>query len=411
MNLPFFIAKRYLFSKKSHNAINIISGISILGVTIGTMALIIILSVFNGFESLVIQLFNSFNPDIQITAAQGKNFTVDSLPSEQLKKIPGVFYYTEVIEENALIKYKDKQFIATIKGVNADYGKLSRLDTMVIDGTFLLQNDSINFAVVGQGVAYNLDLSLNDMFNPLEIYVPRSEGKIQSNIADAFTSDIIYPSGVFSVQQDYDVKYVLVPLKFARKIMEYGNKVTSVELGIEKNADYKSIQEKVSELVNKSGNNFIIKNRFQQQEMLYKIMKSEKWAIILILSFILCIATFNVIATLTMLILDKKKDIAVMWSMGANKIMLRKIFFVEGIIIMLIGAILGLAFGFLICWLQQKYGFVRMPANGAFVIEAYPVDMKLKDFGIVFLIDAIIGVITVWYPITKISRKNLEIKF
>lgn len=411
MNLPFFIAKRYLFSKKSHNAINIISGISVLGVTIGTMALIVIMSVFNGFESLVIRLFNSFNPDIQITATQGKTFNVSDMPAEQIKKIPGVFYYTEVIEENALIKYKDKQFIATVKGVNPDYQKMSRLDTMVIDGSFVLQSDSVSFAVVGQGVAYNLDLALNDMFNPMEIYVPRSEGKIQSNFADAFNSDLIYPSSVFSVQQDYDTKYILVPLEFARKIMDYTGKATAIDIGVEKNADSKEIQKQITALLEKTGIKFTVKNRFQQQEMLYKIMKSEKWAIILILSFILFIATFNVIATLTMLILDKKKDIAVLWSMGANKTVLRKIFFTEGLIIMFAGSILGLAAGFVVCWLQQTYGFIQMPDNGAFVISAYPMDMKISDFLFVFVIDIFIGVLTVWYPITRISHKNLEIKF
>lgn len=408
MQLPFFIARRYLFSKKTHNAINIISAISVTGVAVGTMALIIIMSVFNGFESLVIQLFNTFNPDIEIRAAQGKTFDIDELRVDEIKKIPGVFYYTETIEENALLKYKDKQFIATIKGVNSDYPKLARLDTMVIDGDFMLNQDSISFAVVGQGVAYNLDLALNDMFNPLEVYVPRMEGNIQTNIADAFNSEVIMPSGVFSVQQDYDVKYVLVPIAFARKLMGYTNQVSSVELGVDKNADMQMVQDKVKQIV---GGKFHVKNRFEQQEMLYKIMKSEKWAIILILTFILLIATFNVIATLTMLILDKKKDIAVLWSMGADKVTLRKVFLIEGMIIMLMGAVLGMILGGIVCWLQQQYGFVKMPDNGAFVISAYPVDMKIADFGYVFLIDLAIGIATAWYPVTRISRKNLEIKF
>jgi lipoprotein-releasing system permease protein len=378
------------------------------GVTVGTMALIIIMSVFNGFESLVIRLFNTFNPDIEIRAVQGKTFNINDLRVDEIKKIPGVFYYTETIEENALLKYKDKQFIATIKGVNSDYQKLARLDTMVIDGAFMLSHDSVNFAVVGQGVAYNLDLALNDMFNPLEVYVPRKEGNIQTNITDAFNSEVLMPSAVFSVQQDYDVKYVFVPIAFARKIMGYTTEVSSVELGVEKNADMQLVQEKVKQI---AGEKFTVKNRFEQQEMLYKIMKSEKWAIILILTFILLIATFNVIATITMLILDKKKDIAVLWSMGAEKVMLRKIFLIEGMIIMVVGAILGMALGGLVCWLQQHYGFVKMPDNGAFVITSYPVDMKFADFIYVLLIDLAIGIGTAWYPVTKISRKNLEIKF
>lgn len=408
MHFPFYIARRYFFSKKTHNAINIISAISVVGVTVGTMALVIIMSVFNGFEVLVMDLFNTFNPDIEIRAVKGKTFDINDLRVEEIKKIPGVFYYTETIEDNALLKYKDKQFIATIKGVSPDYQKLARLDTMVIDGDFMLSRDSINFAVVGQGVAYNLNLALNDMFNPLEVYVPRREGNIQTNVMDAFTSEMLMPSAVFSVQQEYDTKYVLVPIAFARKLLEYTNQVSSVELGIEKNANIQAIQEKVKEI---TGEKFTVKNRFEQQETLYKIMKSEKWAIILILTFILLIATFNVIATLTMLILDKKKDIAVLWSMGADKRMLRKVFLIEGMIIMFMGAVLGMALGGFVCWLQQQYGLITMPDNGTFVITAYPVDMRFADFVYVLLIDLAIGITTSWYPVTRISRKNLEIKF
>lgn len=405
MNTSFYIARRYLFSKKSHNIINIISGISVLGFTIGTMALIVILSVFNGFESVVVTLFNSFNAEIQITPREGKTFEVNTLQEEEIKNIPGVVYLTDVIEENALLKYQDKQYIATIKGVSSDYNKMSGLDTMVIDGEFVLQSDSNNYAVVGQGVAYNLGLSLNDYLNPLEIYVPRRESTSMLNPLEAFNSEVVFTSGIVSVQQEFDIKYVLIPIRFARKLLDYGNEVTSVEIGLEPGSDVDDIQNEIEKI---AGERFTVKNRFQQQELLYKIMKSEKWAIVLILSFILLVATFNIIGTLTMLILDKKKDIAVLWSMGADKALIRKIFFAEGMMITLFGAILGLALGALICLLQQQFGFISMPDDGTFVITDYPVEMRLADFLLVFVIDIVIGFATSWLPVHQISKRTID---
>jgi len=396
LNTSFYIAKRYLFSKKSHNVINVISGISVLGFTVGTMALIIVMSVFNGFESVVIKLFNSFNPDIQITAKEGKTFDISTLAIDKIKQIKGVVYITDVIEENALLKYKDKQFIATIKGVRSDYNILSGLDTMMAEGKFILEKDSNNYAVIGQGVAYNLGLNTNDIFNPLEIYVPKRGNNNFTNPLESFYSEVVFPSGIFSLQQEYDVKYVIIPIRFARKLLNYDNQLTSVEIVLDANEDKEKIQKQISEI---AGTKFIVKNRFEQQEMLYKIMKSEKWAIILILSFILLIATFNVIGTLTMLILDKKKDISILWSMGANRKLIRRIFFIEGLMITFIGASLGLIL---------RYGFIRMPDSGSFVITAYPVNMKLTDFAFVFIIDIVIGIITSWYPVKQISKKTIQ---
>ncbi len=371
------------------------------------MALIIVLSVFNGFETVVVGLFNTFNPEIQITPKEGKTFNINTLPVEKIRQIPGVVYLTDVIEENALLKYQEKQFIATLKGVSPDYQKLSGLDTMMAQGEFILQKDSNNYAVVGQGVAYNLGLNLNDYLNPLEIYVPRRGTTSFANPLEAFNSEVLFPSGIFSVQQDFDIKYVLIPIRFARKLLDYDKEVTSEEIGLTSNADREMVQEQIEKI---AGEKFTVKNRFQQQELLYKIMKSEKWAIILILSFILLIATFNVVGTLTMLILDKKKDIAVLWSMGADRKLIRQIFFAEGMMITFTGAFLGLALGAIVCWLQQHYGFVHMPENGSFVITAYPVHMKLLDFVYVFIIDVVIGIVTSWYPVRQISKRTIELE-
>ncbi len=379
-----------------------------IGIAIGTMALIVVLSVFNGFEKLVISLFNTFNPDLVITVKEGKTFNSNEFPSEKIKKIPGVIYFTEVVEENALLKHKSRQHIVTIKGVSEDFEKMSRLDTMVIDGEFILENEGRNFTVIGAGVAYYLGANPKDFTNPISVYIPRRTKSTSMNFENAFNNQLILPSGVFSVQQDYDSKYIIVPIRFAKDLLDYTNEVTSIELGFEQDADTDKIQ---SDIQNTLGENFLVKNQFQQQELLYKIMKSEKLAIFLILSFILLIATFNVIGSLSMLILDKKKDIAVLSSMGANKKLIKRIFLTEGLLISIIGAILGLTLGGILCWLQQRFGIISLgPGDGSFVIDAYPVQMQALDFVYVFITVFFIGMAAAWVPVKQISKKYLSQK-
>lgn len=407
MNFPLYIARRYLVSKKSHNIINIISGISIAGVLICTAALIIVLSVFGGFERLVISLFNAFNPDVAITVNEGKTFASTMIPEDQLRKIPGVKYLAEVIEENALVKYKDKQYIATIKGVSEDYAKMCGLDTMMSEGKFVLQDGDRNFAVMGYGVAYYLGANLDDYVNPISIYVPRRTASFSGGFSDAFNNEVIFPSGFFSVQQDFDIKYVILPLRFVKKLLEYDKQITGVEIGIVKGADVDQIQSQISRLV---GNKFLVKNRYQQQELLYKIMKSEKWAIFLILTFILIIATFNVIGSLSMLILDKKRDIAVLQCLGASQTKVKRIFLAEGLLVSFIGAAGGLILGGITCFLQQKFGFVKLgSANSTFVVSAYPVHMQVQDFIFVFFTVLLIGAIATWYPVFNIRKIETHI--
>lgn len=377
-----------------------------IGIAIGTMALIVVLSVFNGFEKLVISLFNTFNPDLVITVKEGKTFNSNEFPSEKIKKIPGVIYFTEVVEENALLKHKSRQHIVTIKGVSEDFEKMSRLDTMVIDGEFILENEGRNFTVIGAGVAYYLGANPKDFSDPISVYIPRRTKSTSMNFENAFNNQLILPSGVFSVQQDYDSKYIIVPIRFAKDLLDYTNEVTSIELGLEQDADTDKIQ---SDIQNTLGENFLVKNQFQQQELLYKIMKSEKLAIFLILSFILLIATFNVIGSLSMLILDKKKDIAVLSSMGANKKLIKRIFLTEGLLISIIGAILGLTLGGILCWLQQRFGIISLgPGDGSFVIDAYPVQMQALDFVYVFITVFFIGMAAAWVPVKQISKKYLN---
>jgi len=372
------------------------------------MALIIVLSVFNGFESLVISLYNSFNPAIQITAKLGKTFDCNSIPVGEIKKIPGVVFYNNVIEDVALLKHGDKQYIATVKGVEADFRKMSGLDSSIVAGKFLLEDGTKNYAVVGQGIRENLGLRLNDYTEPISVFTPRRGATSSIDPSDAFNTEYINPSGFFAVQQDFDTKYLIVPLRFTQKLFEYTNEVTSVEIGLSKGADYNAIQEKIQKLC---GDKFSIKNRFQQQELLYNIMKDEKWAIFMILSFILLIATFNVIGTLTMLILEKRKDVSVLWSMGADNKTIRRIFISEGLLISLIGAGCGLLLGGIICWLQQTFGIIQIQSGGSFVVSAYPVNMQILDFVYVFLTVFGIGFFATWLPVRQVSRKYLNVKF
>jgi lipoprotein-releasing system permease protein len=402
VNFPFYIARRYLISKKSHNIINIISGISVAGVGIVTMALIIILSVYNGFEKLVRSLFNSFDPDLKITAVTGKTFTMSAFPAEKLKAIPGVISLTEIIEENALLRYKDKQYIATLKGVSGDYERVSGIGSMMEEGRFQLQDGETDFAVMGYGVAATLGLNLNDYLNPVSIYVPRRTASFTGGLEQAFNTEVVFPSGYFAIQQEYDVKYVFLPLRFVRKLLEYDEERTAVEITLAKGLDESKIQQQVEQVL---GSKYQAKNRYQQQEVLYNVMRSEKWAIFLILGFILLIATFNVVGSLSMLILDKKKDIAILQSLGASRKTTRQIFLAEGMLISFAGAVLGLLSGAVICWVQIRFGLVRMGSeDSTFIVNAYPVDVQVIDFVVVFATVMAVGAFAAWYPVHNIRK-------
>ena len=404
MNLPFFIAKRYLLARKTQNVINLISGISVVGVTVGTMALIVVLSVFNGFDNLVRSLYNSFDPDILVTASAGKTFPADDQRISQIRQHPGVLFSAEVMEENALLKYGERQYIATIKGVSDDFLLMSGIDSMIIDGEFILRKKTMPYAVIGQGIGIYLSVGLS-FITPIQVYVPKRTGRITVNPEQAFNRNYIFPAGVFAIQQDFDTKYIIVPIDFARDLLEYTNEVTAIELKLDPTLDAARIQ---SELKAIAGSAFEVKNRFQQQELLYRIMKSEKWAIFMILAFILLIASFNIIGSLTMLILDKRKDISILQSLGTDMERIRRIFFLEGWLISITGALLGLLTGGLICWIQQKYGLIRLQGSGSFVIDTYPVSIQWPDFVFVFLTVLVIGFIAAWYPVRYITRHYLK---
>jgi lipoprotein-releasing system permease protein len=399
------MARRYLFSKKSHNLINLISAISMLGLGIGTAALIIVLSVFNGFEGVIKSLYKSINPDLVITTKEGKTFHYQEFPVEKLNKLPGVICLVPVVEEDALFKYGDKQYIGKIKGYGKDFMKVSKLDSLMQAGTFVLESGNINYAVVGAGIAWSLGLSPGDRSDPLGIFVPRRGTNSLLSFENAFNEGNVPIAGVFSVQQDFDQKYVLVPLRLARQLMNYKDEVTSVELYVNNHNPSETLQQKVEQIV---GTQFSVKNRFQQNETLYKIMKSEKMAVFLILVFILILASFNMIGSISLLIVEKVKDIAVLKSMGADKKSVQQIFLRQGILISLISSVLGLLLGFIILYLQQKYGFVKLGnGTGDYIINAYPVKMEFFDFIYVFFTVQIIGFLASWYPV-RILLKDFK---
>ncbi len=402
-----FIARRYFFSRKSQRVINIISLISIVGVAIGTAALIIVLSVFNGFEGLIKELYNSFDSDLRITINEGKSFTDQEVKLDELKKIAGVKYVVNVIEDNVLVKYRDKQVTATIKGVSDNYIKATGIDSMMTDGRFVLENGDTDFAVVGGAIAYNLQMSMNDLFSQLEIYAPRRTATSFTNPEEAFNKRYVSPSGIFAIQQEFDSKYIIVPLRFANEIFEYNNQLSAIEIASQPGTDVDELQTKVENIL---GNKFVVKNRYQQHELIYRIMKSEKWAVFLILTFILVVAAFNVISSLTMLVIDKKKDIAILQSFGTDVNLLRRIFLYDGLLITFTGALIGLLIGFLICLLQQKFGLVQLGNAGSFVIDAYPVRMMLFDFIYVFASVCVIGLLAAWYPSRRLIREEINLK-
>ncbi|HRY32281.1 MAG TPA: FtsX-like permease family protein [Bacteroidales bacterium] len=383
-----------------------ISGISFLGVSVGTMALIVVLSVFNGFESLVINLFNSFNADYQVTTEKGKTFVINESALARLSRVEGVLSVSPVLEEKALIRYRSKQMIVNLKGVPADYGVRSGLDSMLVDGQFRLQPGSLATVVPGYGVGTQADLIINDFQNPVEIYLPRAGSGSMTVLSGAFNSARVVVSGVFSVQQEFDGKIVFVPFALMRDLLDGKEGMTSLEIRMKKGFQSQQSRKAIQELL---PGGLLLKNRFEQEEMLFKVMRSEKWAIFSILTFILLIATFNVIGSLTMLILEKKKDIAVLFSLGATRKEIRNIFLAEGWIISLAGALSGLLLGGILGWLQQRYGLVSLGgADGGFLISAYPVKMKTLDFLYTFITVLAIGYLAAWIPVHRITQKYLD---
>ena len=382
MNTALYIARRYLFAKKSTNAINIISTISVLGVFVGSAALIIILSVFNGFEEVVLKMFNTITPQLVIAPAKGKTFDPNTAYFKQLSTNQSIYSYTQVLSENALLRYHDKQSVGLVKGVSTSYLKNKSLDSITIQGKFVIQNSSGPNAVIGSAIQNYLMVNTNDPFTQLQVFSPR-KGITSSSVnpADDFVDLYIPVSGIFEVQQDFD-NIAIVPLSFARKLLQEETKISSIEINLQKGIDADAFKEKIEEQL---GAGFIVKDRIEQNKALYNILGTEKWAVYIILTFILIIAIFNIIGSLTMLVIDKLKDIAILSSLGAGKSLIKRIFLFEGMMITMAGCIFGLLIGFGFCLMQQKFGWIKMSQDNLLISNAYPIGLKWKDFLLVFV--------------------------
>ncbi|WPU94567.1 FtsX-like permease family protein [Mucilaginibacter sabulilitoris] len=402
MNTSVYIAKRYLFSGKKMHAINIISGISMLGVLIGSAALIIILSVFNGFEKVILSLYSNFTPEIKIETRRGKTFDPNIPYFNALHRDARIISYTQVLEEKVLIRYGDKPFLGTIKGVSDDFLKNKQLDSTVSNGSFTLKSNKQMFAVVGSTIQGNLGINVHDNLTPLQIYSPRRGIISSANPLDEFVVRSINVSGVFAIQQEFD-DILVTPIEFARDLLDQPKEVSSIELTYKRGTDLTSVQKDIEQAV---GSKYTVKNRKEQNTELYKTLNYERWSIFMILTFVLIIAIFNIIGSLTMLVIDKRQDIAILSSLGANKQTIQGIFFFEGMMISLIGCVAGVLLGLVFCLLQQHYGWIKMGAQMS-VIDAYPIDLDIANFGLVFLTVGAISVVASGIS-ARLSIKGLD---
>lgn len=376
MNVPFLIAKRYFFSRKKRNIISIISNIAMIGVAVGSAALIIVLSVFNGLEDLIREIYSSFDPDLKITAVEGKSFETDTEFMNRIRNTPGVAVVSEIIEDNALLRYNDRQMVVKVKGVSENFFEQNEIAESIVEGDVQLEKDDTYHALIGRGVQYQLSIRPNNQFVPLQFLYPRNTKFNPLNPEGAFNSLNIVPGGVFAIERQYDDAYVFVPLNFAEELLEYGRRRTALELKVEEGFNIEQVKQ---DLIQVLGDSFKVQNSDEQHTSLLRAVKVEKLFVFITFAFILFIASLNIFFSLSMLVIDKKKDIAILASMGATAKTIRNIFLFEGALVALIGAAYGLTLGMLICNLQQTFGLVSM-GMATSVVEAYPVKMEVEDF-------------------------------
>lgn len=405
MKLSLYIAKRYIFSKKSHNAINVISFISVVGIAIATMATVVTLSIFNGFTDLTVKSFSMIDPDLKITPIKGKVFQFPSPETEKIKSLEQINVIAPVLEDNALVKFNERQIPATIKGVSSEYLQLINPD-IIIDGTFLVQDGDVEFGVIGAGLAMNIGARAN-YISPIEIFAPKRNVKINlANPSSAFQKINVYTSGVFLTNQEkYDNHLLIVSLDIARQLFRYENEVSALEIKLKDTNKASSVKSEIKSIL---GSNFDVKDRFEQQEESFKMVNIEKWITFLILIFIIIIAVFNIIGSLSMLILDKKADIKILQNLGASNKLISNIFLFEGWLISFIGSFIGLILGVILCLLQQYFGLLKLSGDSSnYIVDAYPVVVQFIDILIVFITVNIIGYIAVLYPVNNL-KKNLS---
>ena len=408
MNFPFFIARRYLFSKKSTHVINVISGISVIGVAVATMALVVTLSVFNGFHDLVATFFTSFDPQLKVMPAEGKTVAADDPILTQIRQLPEIEVATECVEDQALAVYHGRQAMVVIKGVEDNFSQLTHINEILVgDGEFSLHAADLDYGIPGIRLAELLGTGYTYR-EPMKIYAPRREGQFDmTNPENAFEEDELYSPGVlFNVKQaKYDKDYILTSIGFARRIFDQQGMLSSLELRLKPGSRFNAVKDKVRELC---GTKFVVKDRFEQQDDTFKIMKIEKLIAYIFLTFILMVACFNIIGSLSMLIIDKKDDVVTLRNLGASDRQIVHIFLFEGRMISAIGAIIGILLGLGLCWAQQQFGIVGLgSSSGNFVVNAYPVSVHPEDIVLVFVTVLVVGFLSVWYPVHYFSRRLL----
>jgi ABC-type lipoprotein release transport system permease subunit len=399
-----FVAGRYVLSKNNPNAINLITGIAMGGFVIGAMALILVLSVFNGFENVVSSLYNSFNPSIKITPKYDKFFELDSATLNKVYQITDKRLVSFTLEENVALRYNDKQGIATIKGVDDNYWNINGLDTLIFEGSRIPATKDGNFAVLGFGVAVRLGISTYNEFTRLAIYLPKKDARLDFNPEAMLNSAFVYPSGIFSVEDNINNKYVIIPLNLAQELIERKNCYSAIEI---KTYNEKQIDRIKKELEALLGENFSIKTRRQQEDGLYKIFNYEKWITTLILVSILFLLSITASSSLTLLVLNKKSDLSILKSMGATNQNISRIIMIQGLIIASVGSFFGLALGLVLAWLQMTFGFIGLGGGETFIIHAYPVQIKIQDVFLVVLVSLVLGFTTALIPSRKAARTKL----
>jgi len=410
VNFPFYIAKRYLFSKKSHNAINVISAVSVCGVALATLALVCTLSVFNGFQDLVATMFTAFDPELKITAVSGKVFDGQDERIQSLRQLPEIEVFSESLEDNAMVQYKGRQAMVVVKGVEDNFGRLTPIDSILYGrGELVLHDEVVDYAIPGIELVSVLGTGIR-FLDPLEVFAPKRGSRINvASPASSFNSDYLHSSGlVFAVnQQKYDASYILTSLAFARNLFQYDTEVSSVDLKLKEGSNIYKVQENISQLL---GEDFRVQNRYEQQADTFRIMEVEKLISYLFLSFILLIACFNVIGSLSMLIIDKRADVVTLRNLGANDETIKRIFLLEGCLISFMGALVGVVLGVALCLVQQEFGLISLGSGdsaGAFVIDAYPVSVHIGDVVLVLCTVLLVGYLSVLYPVRYLSRKLL----
>lgn len=412
MNLPSFIAQRYLLAKKSHNLINIVTWISIISICVATFAMIFVLSVFNGFKVVISDMIHQFSPDLNISAVKGKTIDINEFPFEKIKDIDGVDFVFPTITEDVLFKNSNKQQIGQVKGVPDDYNKISRIrGTILNDTTFVVSNDSYNFGIPGAGMAYFLGINVYHPYSSIQVFVPKRGDASAFNLENSFNRGNLLVTKVFSTQQEVDERMVLAPFDWLSDLIEYDDLCTDIEVFVNSQQSTGNSLNKIKkEIRNILGDEYKIQDQFEQQESLYKMMKAEKLAVYLILTFILIMATFNMIGALSMLIIDKRKDISLLKAIGAETNLVKKIFINEGLLISVVGGILGLVVGIISVLIQQNFGIIRLGnGDGSYVIDAYPVALEFADILLVFITITVIGSLASFFTASKSIEKMEDV--